>query len=130
MSYLKKNTVAAFMGAMAIGLNTQLPAHSQPIPYCQKVNYPIGLNIRSAPSSDSRRLRSVAYGSRVFLDGKLNRSGIGSLTVIPTIAKDSQGTTWVKIKAPVRGWVLFITGDDRDSLISCQTRKATLENME
>ncbi|MBW4576038.1 MAG: hypothetical protein KME08_12225 [Aphanothece sp. CMT-3BRIN-NPC111] len=120
MSNFKQTTVAAFVGAMALGLTTQLPAHSEQIPYCQKVNYAIGLNIRSAPRSDSRRRSSVAYGQKVFLAGTLKRSGTGSVTVIPTVAKDSQGTTWVKIKAPVSGWVLFATGGDTDSLVSCQ----------
>jgi hypothetical protein len=120
MYYLKNRTVAAVIGAIAIGLNTQLPAHAEPISSCQKVNYPIGLNIRSAPSSSSRRLRSIAYGLKVVLAGTPKRSETGSPTVIPTTVKDSQGTTWVKIKSPVSGWVLFTTGSDTDSLISCQ----------
>jgi len=122
MSYLKKRAVVAFIGAMTIGLSTQSPADAEQIPVCQKVNYPIGLNIRSAPNSSSRRVGRVAYGVNVSLAGTPQRSGMGSPTVTPTTAKDSQGSTWVKIKTPVRGWVLFATGGDRDSLVSCQQR--------
>lgn len=126
MSDLKKTTVAAFLGSMVIGLNIQLPIHSEPISECQKVNYPIGLNIRSAPSSSSSRLSSIAYGLNVSLDGKLKKPGRGSATVTPTIVQDSEGTTWIKIKAPVPGWVLFTTGNDIDSLISCQSNSNAL----
>jgi hypothetical protein len=98
----------------------EIPPQKQPISYCQKVNYPIGLTIRSAPTSSSRRVSSVAYGKKVRLAGTLKKAATGSFTVIPTTAKDENGTTWVKIKAPVRGFVLFATGEDTDSLIPCQ----------
>ncbi|HEY9692024.1 MAG TPA: hypothetical protein V6D15_07450 [Oculatellaceae cyanobacterium] len=96
------------------------PTQRKPISHCQKVNYPIGLTIRSAPSSSSRRIGSVGYGQKVRLAGTLTKARTGSFTVVPTTAKDENGTTWVKIKAPIRGFVLFATGSDRDSLISCQ----------
>ena len=106
---------------LATGITTayaQVPPQT-PISSCQKVNYPIGLNIRSAPNSSSRRIGSVGYGQKVRLAGTLKKAGTGSSTVIPTTAKDEYETTWVKIQAPVRGFVLFVPIRERNSLIPC-----------
>lgn len=120
MSDIKKITITAFLGLMALELNMPLSVHSQSnmlLSQCQKVNYPVGLIVRSAPSSSSRRVGSIIYGQRVKLDGIVNKN---SRKVIPTTVQDKDGNTWVKILAPRRGFILFTTGTDRDSLISCQ----------
>ena len=107
---------------LATGITTayaQVPPQKKPISSCQKVNYPIGLNVRSGPNSSSRRIGSVGYGQKVRLAGTLKKAGTGSSTVIPTTAKDEYETTWVKIQAPVRGFVLFTPIREKDSLIPC-----------
>jgi Bacterial SH3 domain len=117
---LNKKKTLVFVGAMILGLNTPLPVYSQPklsLSQCQKVNYPVGLIVRSAPSSSSRRIGSLIYGRKVKLDGK-KIPGINNVT--PITAEDSDGTTWIKIKAPIRGFILFAQNADRDSLIPCQ----------
>ncbi|MGB3208855.1 MAG: hypothetical protein WBB28_28015 [Crinalium sp.] len=121
--------VLALVGTfLATGITTAYAdvalAQRKPISACQKVNYPVGLTIRSAPTSSSRRISAVAYGQNVRLAGTLKKAGRRSFTVIPTTAKDENGTTWVKIQAPRSGFVLFATGADTDSfdtdsLISC-----------
>ncbi len=121
---LQKTTITALIVTIALGLKIPLPANSKADPYCRQVNYPIGLNVRSAPTSSSRRMGSLAYGQKVKIVGKLKRVGTDNVIVIPTTAQDSDGTTWVKIKAPLRGFVLFTTGRDRDSLTSCENSSA------
>lgn len=119
MFYIKKTTLTAFIGIMALEISMPLSVNSQSdisLSGCQKVNYPVGLIVRSAPSSSSRRIGSLIYGQKVKLDGIVKKN---SRFVTPTTVEDADGNTWIKIKAPRRGFILFTTGTDRDSLVSC-----------
>lgn len=83
---------------------------------CHQVNAPIGLIIRSKPSSDSKRLGSLAEGEKVTLAGKTVEKSM----VEPVIVKDADAS-WIQITKPKAGYVLYRVGGTApyDYLVPC-----------
>jgi len=59
------------------------------------------------PSSNSKRLGSVAYGKKVKLDGEVLKGA----KVNPETVRDGDGAIWIKIREPIRGYILYNHGD-------------------
>jgi len=80
----------------------------EPVAQQHQVNAPVGLIIRSKPSSDSKRLGSLAEGEKVTLAGKAAEKGM----VVPVVVKDAKDAdaSWIQISKPKAGYVLYRTG--------------------
>ena len=87
------------------------PTGSDPMQECHKVFSEVGLLVRASPSSEGKKLGSLEKGEKVRLDGE-TLAGTGA--VYPMIQKDSDGSFWVKIKAPKAGYVLYSSADDEN----------------
>jgi len=89
---------------------------SEPVAQCHQVNAPVGLIIRSKPSSDSKRLGSLAEGEKVTLAGKAAEKG----RVEPVIVK-VEDASWIQITKPKAGYVLYRVGGTApyDYLVPC-----------
>jgi hypothetical protein len=86
-----------------------MPSADDAIPECHKVFAEVGLIVRASGSAKGRRIGSLERGAKVRLAGE-NEQGSG--TVHPVLAKESDGSYWVKIKSPMPGWVLFAVPND------------------
>jgi uncharacterized protein YgiM (DUF1202 family) len=90
----------------------------EPVDQCLQVNAPVGLVIRSKPSSDSKRLGSLAEGEKVTLAGKAEKG-----MVVPVIVKDAKDAeaSWIQITKPKASYVLYRAGGTApyDYLVPC-----------
>jgi len=100
----------------ALLISTAAAWASEPVAQCHQVNAPVGLIIRSKPSSDSKRLGSVAEGEKVTLAGKVAEKGM----VEPVIVQDADAS-WIQITKPKAGYVLYRAGGTApyDYLVPC-----------
>ncbi len=72
-----------------------------------KVRCKVGLVVHAAPDAKSRKVCTLEDGQNIQLDGKRGpRKG----SVFPVVSQDkgeAAGATWIKISAPLQGYVLF-----------------------
>ena len=83
---------------------------------CQKVNSQVGLIVRSEPNGD--KIDSLKFGQKVKPAGEF----VEGEPLVNAKVKREGNTLWVKIKAPVKGWVLFASDDDPEYtyLVPCE----------
>jgi hypothetical protein len=100
----------------ALLISTAAAWANEPVAQCHQVNAPIGLIIRSKPTSDSKRLGSLAEGEKVTLAGKAAEKGM----VEPVIVK-VEDASWIQITKPKAGYVLYRVGGTApyDYLVPC-----------
>ena len=106
MNFFRKTAPLVAAGSFVLLAATHLFAAA--LEQCHVLQCPVGLVVRAAPTSDSARLGSIADGKKVKLDGRMikNSSKVDAIT-----AEDLDGATWIKIKEPMRGYVLYEYGD-------------------
>jgi len=93
---------------LALLFSAAIACAEEPVAQSHQVNAPVGLVIRSKPSSDSKRLGSLAEGEKVTLAGKAAEKGM----VVPVIVKDAKDpeASWIQISKPKAGYVLYRAG--------------------
>lgn len=87
---------------------------SSPLARDYRVRCQVGLVVHAAPDAKSTRVGTLKNGQMVQLDGK---KAPGQGNVFPVVSKDSEtaGATWIKLKAPLQGYVLFQSDDSADN---------------
>lgn len=87
---------------------------STPLARDYRVRCQVGLVVHAAPDAKSAKVGTLKDGQPVQLDGK---KAPGQGNVFPVISKDSAsaGATWIKLKAPLQGYVLFQSDDNADN---------------
>ena len=88
---------------------------STPMDRDYRVRCKVGLVVHAAPDAKSRKVGTLEDGQNIQLDGKRGpRRG----TVFPVISTDkgeTAGATWIKISAPLQGYVLFQSDENPDN---------------
>ncbi len=79
---------------------------STPMDRDYKVRCQVGLVVHATPDAKGRRVGTLEDGQKIQLDGK---KGPRNGTVFPVVSKDKDtvGATWIQIKAPLQGYILF-----------------------
>lgn len=74
--------------------STTRPSPPRPSRLCRQVIYggEEGMAVRSGPSTEAARVGGVVFGSNIFIDPASTRI-------------DTQGREWVRLTAPLRGWM-------------------------
>ena len=108
-----KNTlrcaVIVFVAFWGTNTDAAPPTGSDPMTQCHKVFSEVGLLVRASASSSAKKIGSLTKGQKVQLDGEsLPETG----AVYPMIKKDSEGSYWIKLKAPKAGYVLYSSDSD------------------
>lgn len=85
-------------------------ADEAPVAIRHQVNAPVGLIIRSKPSSKTKRVGSLEEGVKVTLAGKAVEGD--KTKVIPVVFKDAEDpdASWIQITKPQAGFVLYRAG--------------------
>lgn len=85
-------------------------AEEAPVPRVHQVNAPVGLVIRSKPSTKTKRVGSLEEGLKVTLAGKPVEGD--KTKVIPVVYKDVENpeVSWIQITKPQTGFVLYRAG--------------------
>ncbi|MDB6004337.1 MAG: hypothetical protein JWR15_1324 [Prosthecobacter sp.] len=113
---LRASCVLAFL------ISATLAKGEEPVSRCHKVNAPVGLSIRSKPSTDGKRLALLEEGAKVTLAGKAVADDKSK--VLPVVSKDAQDpdASWIQISAPKAGYVLYRAGgaSPYDYLVPCK----------
>jgi hypothetical protein len=94
----------------ALLISATFASGEEPVARSHKVNAPVGLSIRSKPSTDGKRLALLEEGDKVTLAGKAVADDKSK--VVPVVSKDTQDpdATWIQISAPKAGYVLYRVG--------------------
>lgn len=104
---------------LALLLSATAAGADEPIAQCHQVQAPVGLVIRSKPSTEGKRLGSLTEGTKVTLAGKAAEKGL----VTPVIVKDAKDpdASWIQIAKPKAGYVLYRAGGTApyDYLVPC-----------
>lgn len=107
---------------LALLASATLANADEPVARCHKVNAPVGLVIRSKPSTDGKRLAVLEEGTKVTLAGKAAADDKSKVT--PVVSKDAQDAdaSWIQISAPKAGYVLYRAGGTSpyDYLVPCK----------
>ena len=85
---------------------------SNPLARDYRVRCQVGLVVHAAPDAKSARVGTLKDGQPVQLDGK---KAPGQGNVFPVVSNEKgtemAGVTWIKLKAPLAGYVLFQADD-------------------
>lgn len=112
MRKLVRRIVIGGLGVCMIGTAAaEAPTGSDPLLECHRVFSEVGLIVRTAASSQGRKIGSLKKGEKVMLEGE-ELSGTGA--VYPQMKKDKEGGYWIKIKVPYEGYVLYTSDDDTE----------------
>ena len=106
MRRLARYSIVALVTAFAAAATAQ--AADLQLPQCHKVNSQVGLIVREAPSSDASKVGTLKYGEKVLLSGK----PVEGDPLIHSKTTKVGNATWIKIKKPVHGFVLYSVDDD------------------
>ncbi len=104
-SFLRVACATVFVFASTLVLGDEAAVARQ-----HKVNAPVGLVIRSKPSTTGKRLGAIEEGTKVTLAGKAVEGD--KTKVVPVVSKDDQDidASWIQITAPKAGYVLYRAG--------------------